>query len=188
MLKYRISFIVLVIVLLFSANNGLCAISKIDSGEKVEQLIQEGTQAWDNNIEGAIEKFNAALVIDPNSSRAYWGLGISYCMQKKYKEGVSTLQKGADLSAPKDKIVFYSGIVIAYVNEKDFDNAERYLNMIQDIDPKSTIAALGLGDVSHGRGDDAKAKEYWEKAAEWGQASGDAGMVQKAESRLKSIH
>lgn len=69
----------------------------------VEELIQEGISLYDKqDYEGSIEKFNAALALQPNHDHALYEKSLSLIRLKKYNEAGDLLKKVLDVSKDED--------------------------------------------------------------------------------------
>lgn len=83
-----------------------------------------------NNFDEAILNFKEAILIEPDNYSPEYYLGMCFSNLKKYNEAYSHFSISLDKGASKD-IVYYS-IGVNFYNNKDFIQAKKYLNKIDD--------------------------------------------------------
>jgi predicted aspartyl protease len=89
----HISALTLVVFLAFSVLAQVPGASSAPA--QAPQLLQEALEAYRvGKFDSAIEKYQAALQLDPNSGDAYAGLARAYLKQQKIDEALETASKG----------------------------------------------------------------------------------------------
>ena len=82
---------ILVLVLLL----GLTGCSTVTNVGKVNDLITEGDQAYENkDYEGAIKAYTAALELDAKKDTAYNNRGLAYMELEQYGSGAGGFHPG----------------------------------------------------------------------------------------------
>lgn len=144
--------------------------------KKVESLIQEGIEQHDNGeYKKAIEIYQKALKIDPNSSLANYEISLSYFTSKDYKNAEAYSKKVIDLD--NDHIL---AAYITYGNSLDMQGQkkqaiEAYEKAMEDFDNyllyyNHAIACFNSGDTD-------KAYESALKAIENNSSHGSSHLV-----------
>lgn len=94
----------------------------------------------ENYAQKAIELGNKAIVLDPNSSEAYWVIAYAYEIMQKYDQAISNYDKAISLDAKNSAAVSGKGHV--YDLQGKLKEAEVLYDKALAIDPKNDHASL----------------------------------------------
>lgn len=87
---------------------------------------KEGVQLLKGRqIDAAIEKFNAAIQMNPQYGDVYKYLGLAYGQKKLWREASQVLQKA--LTHKPDDVLLLKNLGVAYLRQKRFTDAEQVL-------------------------------------------------------------
>lgn len=134
MKQLKISY--LVIFILISSST---AIAQDNAGA----LYREAIKALNlNDSKTAIDKFQAAIKVNPQYKDAWYYLGLTYMREEMYKEAIFSL-RGLEKISPSYNTSFYYEIVKAYIETDQLTNAgfyaKKYVGRINK-GPKGTRA------------------------------------------------
>lgn len=115
-----------------------------------EPLFQEGLKLLKaRQTDAAIEKFNAAIQINPQYSDAYRYLGLAYGQKNLWHEASEVLQQAIS-SNPQDTQSL-KNLGIAYLQMKRFEEAEQVLQQALHYAPNDDKARSFLAKAQKGR-------------------------------------
>jgi serine/threonine-protein kinase len=146
----------------------------LDVSASTYELFQQGStflERYDKeeNLNGAIQDFQAALAKDPNYSPAYAGLGLAYLMKYQANRdkqlldtAFSNAKQAVDLNGQLADNRVSLGRVL--VEKADADKAEAELKQALMVDPLNAGAHRGLGDVERVRKHWTEAETFYKKA------------------------
>jgi serine/threonine-protein kinase len=148
----------------------------IDAAAAPHELFQQGTtllERYDKveNIEGALQSFQAALAKDQKYAPAYAGLGSAYLakyLNNRDKQLLETALQNAKQAVALDPHVAVGRVSLGrvYAEKGDYDLAEAELKQALNLDPLNASAYRGLGDVQRGRKNWVEAERFYNKAIE----------------------
>jgi tetratricopeptide (TPR) repeat protein len=113
----------------------------------IKKLFDDGVVAsrgGDND--GAIAKFNEAIVIMPTCYDCYYNVGYAYAQKKEYDKAEESFKKSIELKA--DYVEAYNGLATIYNAQKRFEDA-------QAASQKAASLAAAGGPATAGGGVDA---------------------------------
>lgn len=91
--------------------------------EAVKKLFEEGVAASrSNEYDGALAKFNEALVLLPTCYDCYYNIGYAYAQKKEFEQAEAAFKKAIELKA--DYVEAYNGLATVYNAQKRFDDAQ----------------------------------------------------------------
>jgi tetratricopeptide (TPR) repeat protein len=73
---------------------GACSRDHIEA----ENLANEGDQAVKVNVEGAIQKYEQAIQLDPTNHRILWKLAVAYEKKEDWEKMASTLSRAVQVA------------------------------------------------------------------------------------------
>ena len=136
--------------------------------DNVRKLFDEGVAASRaNDHDGAIAKFNEALVILPSCYDCYYNIGFAQMQKKDFDQAEGSFKKALEIKA--DYIEAYNGLATVYNAQKKFDLAQQASQKAADLAAAAPAAAGGTAGVdalynqgviawNGGKADEAKAK------------------------------
>lgn len=147
---------------------GLSACSR-DRIEAVN-LANEGDQAVKVNVEGAIQKYEQAVQLDPTNHRILWKLAVAYEKKEDWDKMASTLARAATL-APDFANYYYkrgNALLMQAVggNPDAYEQAKEPLKKCIEKDPNLAECYHQLGEAYEMTGDEQTAAENYTKAIE----------------------
>jgi tetratricopeptide (TPR) repeat protein len=111
----------------------------------------------------AREQFEKILIRNKNIARAYYGLGLSYAIEKPdSREALDQFKKAIKIDENYAEAYYQSALV--YINMKRFRDARGLLDTATRRDPKFVAAWLKLGEVEAERGESSQALEAYIQA------------------------
>ena len=140
------------------------------------ELFQQGSaflERYDkeDNLNGAMQDFQAALAKDTNYSPAYAGLGLAYLLKYQANRDKQLLdtafanaKQAVDLNGQLADNRVSLGRVL--VEKGEYDKAETELKQALIVDPLNASAHRGLGDVERSRKHWPEAEALYKKAIE----------------------
>ena len=88
----------------------------------VKKLFDEGVAASrSSDHDGALAKFNEAVVLLPTCFDCYYNIGFAYAQKKDYVQAEAAFKKALELKA--DYVEAYNGLATIYNAQKKFDEA-----------------------------------------------------------------
>jgi tetratricopeptide (TPR) repeat protein len=119
-------------------------IAKISS---IKKLFDEGvTASRGGDNDGAIAKFNEAIVIMPTCYDCFYNVGYAYAQKKEYDKAEEAFKKSIELKP--DYVEAYNGLATIYNAQKRFEDA-------QTASQKAAALATAGGSAAGGGGVDA---------------------------------
>ena len=119
-----------------------------------------------NEKDIAKRKINEALTYiqnAPNLPGGYIDLGVAYADLGKSTEAVNAFREGlSKAQTDNDKYIIYYNIAIVHLNSNKLDEAERYVNLAQDIENTEELLEL-MTNIQHARS--TKQKPFKEQIA-----------------------
>jgi Flp pilus assembly protein TadD len=105
----------------------------------------------EENLQQALDYFNQALELNPDSSFDHINAGITLVMLERYEEAKKHLDRGEELN-PRlvPHAAFNRGI--AYKRQRQFAESARELEKVREIDPTCPDTAYNLAVVYEGQG------------------------------------
>ncbi|MDR0795145.1 MAG: tetratricopeptide repeat protein [Tannerella sp.] len=117
-----------------------------------------------DDYKGAESDCNMCLGINPFYWRAYYARGIARQSMEMFELAIQDYTRGLELQ-PNDRSMM-SNKTIAYIQQKDYDNAEKYLEELIKAYPKYSFSYLTRGTMYLEKGDTALALNDYTKSIE----------------------
>ena len=158
------------------AGPGAPSLKPLDASATTYELFQQGSaflERYDKeeNLNGAMQDFQAALAKDTNYSPAYAGLGLAYLLKYQANRdkqlldtAFSNAKQAVDLNGQLADSRVSLGRVL--VEKGEYDKAEAELKQALIVDPLNADAHRGLGDVERARKHWPEAEALYKKAIE----------------------
>lgn len=152
------------------------SLKPLDASASTYELFQQGSaflERYDKeeNLNGALQDFQAALAKDTNYSPAYAGLGLAYLLKYQANRDKQLLdtafanaKQAVDLNGQLADNRVSMGRVL--VEKGEYDKAETELKQALIVDPLNASAHRGLGDVERFRKHWPEAEALYKKAIE----------------------
>src|SRR6185295_14521221 len=152
------------------------SLKPLDASATTYELFQQGSaflERYDKeeNLNGAMQDFQAALAKDTNYSPAYAGLGLAYLLKYQANRdkqlldtAFSNAKQAVDLNGQLADSRVSLGRVL--VEKGEYDKAEAELKQALIVDPLNADAHRGLGDVERARKHWPEAEALYKKAIE----------------------
>jgi len=156
------------------AGPGSSSLKPLDASASTYELLQQGSaflERYDKeeNLNGALQDFQAALAKDTNYSPAYAGLGLTYLLKYQANRdkqlldtAFSNAKQAVDLNGQLADNRVSLGRVL--VEKGEYDKAETELKQALMVDPLNASAYRGLGDVERARKHWPEAETFYKKA------------------------
>jgi tetratricopeptide (TPR) repeat protein len=150
------------------------SLKPLDASATTYELFQQGSAFLerydkDENLNGAMQDFQAALAKDTNYSPAYAGLGLAYLLKYQANRdkqlldtAFSNAKQAVDLNGQLADNRVSLGRVL--VEKGDADKAETEFKQALMVDPLNASAHRGLGDVERARKHWTEAETLYKKA------------------------
>lgn len=136
----------------------------------VKKLFEEGVAASRaNDHDGAIAKFNEALVALPSCFDCYYNIGFAYAQKKEFDKAEAAFQKALELKP--EYVEAYNGLATVYNAQKRFDDAQK-------ASQKAAELAAAAGPTAGGGGVDAL---YNQGVISW-----NAGKAEEAKASFEA--
>jgi len=130
-------------------------VAKPDDGaardrERARALVQEGDATLKVNVDGAIEKYAAALQLDSVNVYALWKLSLAYEKKQDWERVAATLARAATLEP--DVVVHWQRrgnalVELARERGRDYELARESLQRCIKLDPRLADCVFLLGEV-----------------------------------------
>jgi tetratricopeptide (TPR) repeat protein len=151
---------------------GVLLLSAGCSRDKIEavNLSNEGDQAVKVNVEGAIQKYEEALQLDPTNHRILWKLACAYEKKEDWDKMASTLSRAVQVAPDFANYWYKRGL--ALVNQAEHGNPDAYnqaqepLKKCVEKDPNLAECYYLLGETYLWTDNDQSALENFSKAIE----------------------
>jgi len=136
---------------------------------RMAQLLEER-----GDYEGALSQLEKAVQIDPNAIECLLELGRLYCVMEAPDKAINAV-KDLRPSQKKFQVLHAFILGIAYGMQNDFSNAEKYLLIVVELDPKHSRAFYELGKIYQSQGQEKKAAEMYRKSLDiiYGEKAGE---------------
>jgi tetratricopeptide (TPR) repeat protein len=140
---------------------GLCLLVAGCSRDHIEaiNLANEGDQAVKVNVEGAIQKYEQAIQLDPSNHHILWKLALAYERRESWDKMASTLASAAALAPEWGKYWFRRGYAL-------IQEAEDPLRKCIEKDPNIADCYFLLGEAHLWTSEDQEALVQYSKAIE----------------------
>src|SRR5687767_15274090 len=87
-------------------------------------LANEGDQAVKVNVEGAIQKYEQAIQLDPTNHRILWKLAVAYEKKEDWEKMASTLSRAVQVAPDFANYWYKRGL--ALINQAEQGNPDAY--------------------------------------------------------------
>ncbi|HET9954610.1 MAG TPA: tetratricopeptide repeat protein [Polyangiaceae bacterium] len=133
-------------------------------------LANEGDQSVKVNVEGAIQKYEQAVQLDPTNHRILWKLAAAYEKKEDWDKMASTLSRAVQVAPDFANYWYKRGEALN--NQAEAGNPDAYeqskepLKKCIEKDPNIAECYYLLADAQLWTGDEQSAAEYYQKAIE----------------------
>lgn len=153
---------------------GLLAVTSGCSRDHIEaiNLANQGDQAYKVNVEGAIQKYEQAVQLDPTNHRIIKKLGQAYKKKEDWDKAASTMARAVQVAPDFADYWFERGYALIKKAETDANNKDVYeeakepLKQCTQKDPNFAECYHFLGQAHLWTGDEQAAIENYIKAIE----------------------
>lgn len=113
--------------------------------QRVVELLPEESEAWADlaqahqqlgNLEEAETNYKQAIAVEPREAY-YFTLSELYKTNNQLSKALDLLKEG--LAACPDSAILHAYTAVTYLNSSDYDQAERYLDKAEEIDPQLDV-------------------------------------------------
>jgi tetratricopeptide (TPR) repeat protein len=101
------------------------------------------------NYEEAEASLKRAIELDPKDPDFYSSLGLLYADQDQHTRAIATLEEG--VRANPDLTDLYMPLVIANINAENFQQAEKWLDKLEEVDPEAEFIPVYRQLIKQGR-------------------------------------
>ena len=115
-----------------------------------------------DDYKGAEEDCTLCLERNPFLERAYYARGIARQNQEKYDEAIADYRKGLEFKVEDRQMLV--NMVMANIQKKDYDAAEKVFEELMVAHPKYSMSYLSRGAMYSEKGDTVKALADYDKA------------------------
>lgn len=133
-------------------------------------LANEGDQAVKVNVEGAIQKYEQAIQLDPTNHRILWKLAVAYEKKEDWEKMASTLSRAVQVAPDFANYWYKRGNALlqqaAAGNPDAYEQAKEPLKECIKRDPNIAECYHQLGEAYEMTGDEQAAVENYSKAIE----------------------
>jgi tetratricopeptide (TPR) repeat protein len=133
-------------------------------------LANEGDQAVKVNVEGAIQKYEQAVTLDPQSHRILWKLAVAYEKKEDWEKMASTLSRAVQVAPDFANYWFKRGNALIMQaeggNPDAYEQAKEPLKECIKRDPNLAECYHLLGEAYQWTNDEQSAVENYSKAIE----------------------
>lgn len=160
-MRFSGKHLLLCLILLFA---GVDVILSQTGNDRWEPMFQTGLSLLEQKqFAAAREQFEKILARNKNIAQAYYGLGLSYALEKPdSREALNQFKKAINIDENYAPAYYQSALV--YINMKQFQDARGLLYTATRKDPTFVDAWLKLGEVEAEHGESSKAIEAYLKA------------------------
>jgi tetratricopeptide (TPR) repeat protein len=133
-------------------------------------LANEGDQSVKVNVEGAIQKYEQAIQLDPSNHRILWKLANAYEKKEDWDKMASTLSRAVQVAPDFANYWYKRGV--ALINQAEAGNPDAYeqakepLKKCVEKDPNISECYYLLAESYLWTGDEQSAIEHYQKAIE----------------------
>jgi serine/threonine protein kinase len=120
-------------------------------------------------IDGAVDKYRAAIAAQHNFYRAYNNLGRLYILNNNYAAAVSILMKGVEVTQDEsEKAHLFKNLGWALLGQQNYAGARVYLNKTIELDNSRPSPHCLLAQVLERQGNPKQALEEWKICYKYG--------------------
>jgi tetratricopeptide (TPR) repeat protein len=130
---------------------------------KAMELTDAAIQLTDSNQ--AVKMLWQATDIDPNSTEPYIYLGLFYNSREDFGKVIDVYKKLVKYRPKETSAYLNIGEAYMSFNPPKFDDALVYYKKAYELDPHSSFAALGIGQILARNGDREEATRYLKQAS-----------------------
>lgn len=156
-------------------------------GSEMERALSLVAQGKAHSRRGenllAQSRFRDALALQPELTEALEELGRVLYAQNEMPRSIEAYRLALQ-QKPTSRAAL-EGVALAHIAERRFDPAAEYIERIVRQNPADARAWLNLGDIAVYRGDEIRAREYYDMAMT--ADATDAKTIEMARGRLKSL-
>jgi tetratricopeptide (TPR) repeat protein len=133
-------------------------------------LANEGDQSVKVNVEGAIQKYEQAIQLDPTNHRILWKLASAYEKKEDWDKMASTLSRSVQVAPDFGNYWYKRGV--ALINQAEAGNPDAYeqakepLKKCIEKDPNIAECYFLLGEAMLWTDDEQSAIDFYHKAIE----------------------
>jgi tetratricopeptide (TPR) repeat protein len=149
--------------------------SRIDARLQLAQLYLLSGQA-----DNAAQHADAILEVEPTNSNGHLVKGVILISYGRFQNGIAEFRKAIEFDAANRAA--YLEMARAYVQQRNFTEAETVLRDSLSRDPKSVAARIALGDVLAAAGKESEAVQEYRRGLEEERNNGDLYV------RLAALH
>jgi predicted Zn finger-like uncharacterized protein len=133
------------------------------TGQDAVMYYKEGVQLLKGKqVDAAIEKFNAAIQVNPEYSDAFRHLGLAYGQKNLWEEAIQVLQKAIEYKP--DDVLSLKNLGVAYLRQKRFSEAEQVVQQALQYGPDDEKAQSYLAMAVHGKQQEQQASDTAQKS------------------------
>jgi len=151
---------------------GLCVLFTGCSRDRIEaiDLSNEGDRAVKVNVEGAIQKYEQAIQLDPQNHHIQWKLAVAYEKKESWDKMASTLASAAQIAPNYAKYWFRRGYALIKEAESgspdSYEAAKEPLKKCIEKDPNIAECYFFLAEAHLWTNDEQEALASYSKAIE----------------------
>jgi Tfp pilus assembly protein PilF len=124
------------------------SIAATDPKQAAQQMFQQGVGfIRQQQLDQAIDRFQQAIVLDPQLVPAQYNLGLALRQKGDIQGAASAFYR--TIQAKPDWAVAYANLGAALLEGRNFPQAQEYLERAIVLDPQSAIGHYNLGLVYH---------------------------------------
>lgn len=115
-----------------------------DKSKKAAMLNEKSLKSLtDGRVDEAIAFLEEAIQLDPSLGLAFGNLGICFAKLREYEKALDSYKKALKLDPTR--IAFHTGIAAIYLDTKQYDDAQKHLEIAKKITPKNLAYLLNQG-------------------------------------------
>ncbi len=115
-----------------------------EKSKKASLLNEKSLKSLTNGkIDEAIAFLEEATKLDPTLDLAYGNLGICFAQRREYEKALTSYKKA--LTIDSTRIAYHTGIAAIYLDTKQYDDAQKHLEIAKKINPKNLAYLLNYG-------------------------------------------
>jgi tetratricopeptide (TPR) repeat protein len=117
---------------------------------EADVYVDRGIIAYDaKRYAEALQSFQEALRINPNSINAHYYIGLSYMALEQYPEAQAAMERARDLAPADLDVAFQLGV--AYFTQQEFEKAEPLFRQVYSSQPQRQNLGYYLGFLEYRR-------------------------------------
>ena len=171
---------------------GAATLQAAERPEVTEQLKAGSASVAQHQYQNALDTFQKALQLDPNSAAANSGIGNLYAGMRQCDKGIPYLQKALSINPREGTALF--GMGACYMDLQQHEAAIPYLQKAIQVYPNNTAATKALahayvrrGVIAARQGQNQPAKAAFESALKFFQQLGDARGIADMQEALSRV-